>query len=64
MIKYNTKQKCDVMLQALLGNKEVIVKWWNTPNKAFNDETPIEVFERDEQLVFKYLASQCSGSYY
>lgn len=59
-----TKERCDSMLHALLGNAHVIELWWTTPNKAFNDETPAVVFDRDDRLVYNYLVGFCSGGYY
>ena len=60
------KDKCDVMLKALLGSDEFVEKWWQSPNISFNMKTPFEVFVQDVEgrnSVFNYLAGHCEGSW-
>lgn len=44
----------NAMLLSLLGNHELIAKWWTTPNRAFEGQCPQEV---DENTVKNYLES-------
>jgi len=40
-----------------------VQKWWSSSNKAFDEMTPIEMWDRDEARVKKYLLEQLSGEY-
>jgi hypothetical protein len=55
--------KYDRILYALLGSNELVQKWWSSSNKAFDEMTPIEMWDRDEARVKKYLLAQLSGEY-
>ncbi len=58
-----TPDKYNRILYALLGSNELVQKWWASPNKAFDEMTPIEMLNRDEARVKKYLLAQLSGEY-
>lgn len=51
----NEKETCDKLLASMLGSWELAEQWWNSPNKAFNGEHPIDVFETDKRKVVNYL---------
>ena len=55
--------KYDRILYALLGSQELVQKWWVSPNKAFDEMTPIEMWDRDRDRVKNYLLAQLSGDY-
>ena len=55
--------KYNRILHALLGSNELVQKWWSSPNKAFDDMTPIEMWDRDKDRVKNYLLAQLSGDY-
>jgi hypothetical protein len=55
--------KYDRILYALLGSNELVQKWWESPNKAFGDITPIEMWDRDKDRVKNYLLAQLNGDY-
>ena len=55
--------KYDRILYSLLGSQELVQKWWSSSNKAFDDISPIEMLNRDEARVKKYLLAQLSGEY-
>jgi hypothetical protein len=55
--------KYDRILHALLGSNELVQKWWESPNRAFDEMTPIEMWDRDKDRVKKYLLAQLSGEY-
>jgi hypothetical protein len=51
------------ILYALLGSEELVQKWWESPNRAFDEMTPNEMWNRDKDRVKKYLLAQLSGEY-
>ena len=55
--------KYDRILYSLLGSQELVQKWWASSNKAFDEMTPIEMWDRDEARVKNYLLAQLSGDY-
>ena len=58
-----TPDKYNRILYALLGSEELVQKWWASPNRAFGDISPIEMWDRDKDRVKKYLLAQLSGEY-
>ena len=52
----STTDYLNAMLLSLLGNPELIAKWWSSPNKAFDNRCPQDV---DEKTVKQYLESFC-----
>jgi hypothetical protein len=56
--------KYNRILHALLGSQELVQKWWASPNKEFDEMTPIEMLNRDKDRVKNYLLAQLSGEYY
>ena len=59
-----TPDKYNRILYALLGSDELVKKWWSSPNRAFGEMTPIEMWDRDKDRVKNYLLAQLSGEYY
>lgn len=55
--------KYNRILHALLGSNELVQKWWSSPNKAFDDVTPNEMWNRDKDRVKDYLLAQLNGDY-
>lgn len=55
--------KYNRILYSLLGSQELVQKWWASPNRAFGDISPIEMWDRDKDRVKKYLLAQLSGEY-
>lgn len=61
-----TKGQLDAMLLAMLGSDEMVHKWWHSPNKAFDDRFPKDVYYQDpngRQEVSDYINAFASGSY-
>jgi hypothetical protein len=56
-------EKYNRILHALLGSDELVKKWWSSPNKAFGELTPNEMWDRDKDRVKNYLLAQLSGEY-
>ncbi len=52
------KQSLDVLLIAMLGNKELADRWWYSPNRAFDMQRPIDV---DVRVVRRYLMNHAFG---
>jgi len=45
------------MLFAMLGSDDLVNKWWESPNLAFESKTPNQMYEEDEQQVIDYVLS-------
>ena len=45
----NEKETCDRLLASMLGSWDLVEKWWNSPNRAFDGKHPINVFEMNEE---------------
>lgn len=50
-----TKQRLDMLVEALVG-KEYVDVWWYSPNKAFDNQKPADV---DLNLIRDYLVWHC-----
>jgi hypothetical protein len=50
------KTKCDLMLEAMVG-EHLIKKWWKSPNRAFDMRTPKEQLKENPGSVYSYLLS-------
>jgi len=53
----NLKNKCDLLLQAMVG-PNLVNKWWQSPNKAFDMKTAQEQFDIEPEVVYSYLMKQ------
>jgi hypothetical protein len=42
-------------LKAMLGSEELVIRWWDSPNLAFDRQTPQQVFEQDSYAVIRYV---------
>lgn len=42
-------------LKAMLGSDELVEHWWDSPNLAFDHQTPQQVFEQDSYPVIRYV---------
>lgn len=42
-------------LKAMLGSEALVEQWWDTPNLAFDHQTPSQVFEQDSYPVIQYV---------
>lgn len=59
-------EKLDIILFAMLGSKELVAKWWDSPNYHFKLSTPNEVWNASDdgkREVINYVLGQTSGSY-
>lgn len=52
------KRTLDRILLGLLGRQELVDQWWVGANKAFDNKTPLEVYqstEENRQKVIDYI---------
>lgn len=54
--KTMTKARCDALVIAMVG-AELAEGWWNSPNRAFNGQTPMET---SLEVVYSYLMGYAS----
>lgn len=47
-------------LFAMLGSTELVEKWWSSPNKNWNGDTPLSVYDRGGQDEVKAYVLMCS----
>ena len=47
------------VLLSILGTEELVSQWWSSPNKAFGDQTPDEIYKHgDASSVVAYILNQ------
>jgi hypothetical protein len=49
------KRRLNIALFAMLGSDNLVKRWWESPNRAFEDKTPNQMCEEDEQRVIDYV---------
>ena len=54
------KKRCDQLLLSLVG-ENLSERWWNSPNRAFENKPPIEVFKTSPDAVYTYLLRFVEG---
>jgi hypothetical protein len=54
------EEKANMILKALLGSDELVARWWNSPNKAFDGGIPDDLWHtKSGQIkVYNYLLDQ------
>ncbi len=58
------KQSLNEILLQVLGSKEMVERWWATPNKAFDMEIPDDLIHSNRKNeVVKYILAQVSGDF-
>jgi hypothetical protein len=60
--EYIAKQRTQVLLTAMLGLK-LVDSWWSSPNKAFDGETPANVWVKDYLKVYNYVMHNADGGW-
>lgn len=61
-----TKSQLDAMLFAMLGSDELVHKWWASPNSAFDDMFPKDVYYQNlngRQEISDYISAYADGAY-
>lgn len=49
------KRKLNIILFAMLGSDDLVNRWWESPNLAFENKTPNQMYDEDEQQVIDYV---------
>ena len=53
----------NAILLQLLGSRELVERWWASPNKAFDDAIPDDIFHSERRgEVIKYILQHYEGS--
>lgn len=60
--EYVAKQRAQALLTVLVGSK-LVDTWWNSPNKAFDNQTPAGVWLEDYAKVYNYLMYSANGDW-
>jgi hypothetical protein len=50
-----TKVELNDTLFQLLGSEELVSRWWHTPNKFWDGDTPYQVWTKDPVQVERYI---------
>lgn len=58
-------EKCNQLLLSLLGSEELVIRWWHSPNRAFNGEIPDDLIQTSmgRKQVYNYILSQIDPPY-
>lgn len=56
------RARSEALVIALVG-KSMASKWWTSPNKAFEGQTPQEQFDRNAERVYGYLMQHAQGAW-
>jgi hypothetical protein len=56
--KVSMKQECNRMIASLVG-PILVDDWWNSKNRAFDDQTPTEKWIKNPEQVYRYLQTYC-----
>ena len=59
------KLRLDEILTSLIG-AGLVENWWHRPNRAFDQQKPFDVFNRDragQQQVISYIMTQVNSDY-
>lgn len=48
----------NMLLLGLIGDRNLVSAWWNTPNRAFEGQLPKDI---DQETIKNYLEGHCLG---
>ena len=54
---------CNDMLTYIFGSEEDVEPWWDSPNLAFEGETPRKIFDIEPNRVYNYLLEFKEGGW-
>ena len=57
----NYVAECDRLIESMVG-KDLVNKWWSSPNNAFDGSTPAQMFTEDPRSVYEYLMWHAYGA--
>jgi hypothetical protein len=52
--KENMRKQSEMLVISLIG-ADIANDWWNSPNRAFQMQTPENTFDSDPEKVYSYL---------
>jgi len=58
----NLRSQCDVLITAMVG-KDLVDRWWNGSNKAFDGKSPEVIFATEPKTVYAYLINAAEGEW-
>jgi hypothetical protein len=61
-----SRERINWLLLGALGDKELVYKWWQSRNTAFDHATPEQIWETDPERVCNYVikAVNPGGDYF
>ncbi len=62
MDEKNIRARCEALLIARIG-KDLAIKWWSSPNKAFFGDTPEQIYSVSPSVVYEYLMKSAEGEW-
>ena len=57
------KEKLNTVLFAMLGNDALVSRWWDSPNRHWDMQTPNKIWEESREgkiEVIRYILNQAS----
>lgn len=60
--EYVCRQRSVALVIAMVG-EELSANWWGSPNKAFDMQTPFELWDEDYRRVYEYLMRMSCGEW-
>jgi len=57
------RARLDRVLGSMLGSEDLVRRWWDSPNRAFDMRAPAEVFDTEPDAVVSYILGHVSGGY-
>ena len=62
MNEHKMKEHAAQLVIALVG-ENLADKWWNSTNKAFDNQTPADEWQRNRNKVYEYLCLHAYGGW-
>ncbi len=56
-------KEAQLLLFSMLGDEELAMVWWNTPNKGFDGQLPSKVWNENSDKVMSYLYMCADGGW-
>ena len=58
------KRRLDAILYVILGSTDLVERWWHSPNEAFDNRMPKDVYYQDpqgRQEISDYISAYADG---
>ena len=66
MSEVKSKQTLNNLLHTILGSNDLVERWWHSPNQAFDNRMPKDVYYQDpqgRQEISDYITTYSNGEY-